>query len=250
MPKKNKHEIEADNKRFLEERQQALMQNPEQYMRDFAEALRQFLTQHYPELDPDDQEIQEALKENFIWTTESMALARQYNLGVPWDPTGEEPPTPAITPACREIRCQETAISQNEIRTGQINLGRPKVSGRYLILEIDLDKPTNLIEDCVMHHVANRKKKVKVSASHAEVIKVPEPRVRNSSFTYAKMQVWKMVEEERSSMIEKESEILWRLAKKHCGLSQEDEDYDDRVKVEYKAIKNAYLRDKKLYYGD
>ena len=40
MPKKKKKEIEAEYKRFIEERQQALIHNPEHYLRDFVAALR------------------------------------------------------------------------------------------------------------------------------------------------------------------------------------------------------------------
>ena len=214
MPKKKKKEIEAQYLRFIEERQQALIQNPEQYLRDFATALRQFLIRHYPELDPDDPEIQNALKKNFAWSTESMALAWKYNLAAPWDPAGEESPSPAITPPCREIRCQETPISLNDLRRGQINLGRQKVGGRYLILEVDWDKPRGLIGECVVGHIANRKKKIKVSGSDWEVVKVAEPRDADGRFVFPKMQVWKMVERDRRDAAEPEQKILWRLAEK------------------------------------
>jgi len=259
MPKKKKKEIEGEHKRFIEARQQALIQNPDQYLRDFAAALQQFLIRHYPELDPEDPETQDALKENFIWSTESMALAWNYNLWPPWDPAGEEPPSPAITPPCREIRCQETPISLNDIRKGQINLGRQKVGGRYLILEVDLDKPQGLIAECVIGHLANRKKKIKVSGSHWEVVKVAEPRGADGKFVFKKMQVWKMVEKERGDIAEPETTILWRLAEKLCREDgwdtsysdfKDDPDSDDRLKVKYKALKHAYFRDTKLYFGD
>ena len=259
MPKKKKKEIEAESKKLIEERQEALIQNPEQYLRDFAAALRQFLICHYPELDPDDPEIQDALKENFAGSTESVALTWKYNLSTPWDPACEEPPSPAITPPCREIRCQETPISLTDLRKGQINLGRQKVSGRYLILEVDLDKPQGLIEECVMGHIANRKKKIKVSGSLWEVVKVAEPRDADGRFVFPKMQVWKMVEGERRDVAEPKPKILWRLAEKLCREDgwdksyddfKDDPDSDDRLKIKYNALKNAYLRDKKIYFGD
>jgi hypothetical protein len=236
-----------------------LIQNPEQYLRDFAAALRQFLILHYPDLDPDDQEIREALKENFAWSTESMALTWKYNLWPPWDPSGEEPPSPAITPPCREIRCQETSISPNDMRKGQINLGRQKVSGRYLILEVDLDNPQSLIEDCILRLVTYRKKKIKIFGPHREVVKVAEPRDADGRFVFPKMQVWKMVEGDRRDAAEPESKILRRLAEKLCREDgwdksyddfKDDPDSDDRLNIKYSALKNAYLRDKKIYFGD
>jgi hypothetical protein len=259
MPKKKNKEIEADYKKFIEERQQALIQNPEQYLRDFAATIRKFIICHYPDLDPDDQESREALKENFIGSGESLILASHYNLGVPWDPTGEEPPVPAVMPACREIRCQETPISLNDLRKGQINLGRQKVSGRYLILEVDLDNPQSLIKDCILRLVTYRKKKIKIFGPHREVVKVAEPRDADGRFVFPKMQVWKMVEGDRKDAAEPESKILRRLAEKQCREDgwdknyddfKDDPDYEERLNIKYNALKNAYLRDKKLYFGE
>ena len=59
--------------------------------------------------------------------------------------------------------------------------------------------------------------------------------------------------------LEPESKILRRLAEKLCREDgwdksyddfKDDPDSDDRLNIKYNALKNAYLRDKKIYFGD
>jgi hypothetical protein len=121
----------------------------------------------------------------------------------------------------------------------------------------DLTKLSTL-NACNSRLVAHRKRRIKVSGSHREMIKVPEPRDADSRFVFPKMQVWKMVEDERGDTTEQEEKILWRLAIKLCredgwdtsyGDFKDDPDLDERIKNKYKLLNNSYLRDKKLYFG-
>jgi hypothetical protein len=247
-------QIEAERKQKIEERQKYLLENREVYQRDFDEAFQQYLIREYPELDPEncDNRFNPHLKEEFTrgWPQEAKDLSLKYSLVPVWDPDGEEPPYPVTWNVVREIRCQDDRIWLNQIKKDSIiNLPPTKVFGRFLIVEIDLSRPRSQIKANLMGLVDARRKQVKISGSHHELVVPPEPKNKESSYTYKKVEVWKMVEEEREGFEEEHNKILSRLAKKHCGLSEEDADFDDRVKAEYKALKNAYVRDKKIYYG-
>ena len=130
--------------------------------------------------------------------------------------------------------------------------------GRFLIVEIDLSNPRRQIEADIMGLVDIHRKKLKTSGSHHELVPIPEPRDRESRYTYKKMEAWGMVEEKRLTFNKPESEILSQLAKELCesegwdktyGKFEDDPVSDERVKYKRRALKNSYERDKELYYG-
>jgi hypothetical protein len=158
------------------------------------------------------------------------------------------------------IRCQDDRICPDKIKKDSIiDLPSEKVFGKFLIVEIDLSKPKREIEADIMSLVDFERKKLKVNGSYHELVSLPEPRDRESRYNYKKMEAWRMVEGKRVTFNKPESEILSQLAKELCesegwdktyGKFEDDPDTDERVKVKRKALKTAYERDKKLYYGE
>jgi len=242
------------------------MESPEVYQRDFDEALNRYLARKYPGVDLDDcdERFDPGFREDFTtsWPKEAQELSRKYNLVPLWDPDCDEPPYPVASHAARDIRCQDDRIWVNQIQKDSIiNLPPHNVRGRFLIIEIDLSKPRKEIEADLMALVDIRRKKIKVSGPHHELVDPPEPRDRDKSYIFKPMEVWKMVEEKGGiNGINKNSEakILSQLAKELCqqegwdrsyGNFEDDPDTEDKVKAKRKALKNAYKRDKELYYG-
>jgi len=253
-------QIEKERKQKIEERRECLEKYPAVYRRDYDAALKTFLTGKG--LDPEDcdNRFDPDYREKFTWSPEGRKLAINYSLNRAWDPDGDRPPSPVILSAARSIRSQDDRIWSNQIREDSIiNLPPDRAFGRFLIVEIDLRKPKRQIEADIMGLVDYKKKKLKDTDFHHELVSPPETRDRESSFTYKKMEVWKMVEEKRRTFNKPESEILSQLAKELCeseewdktyGKFEEDPDTEERVKVKRKALKTAYERDKELYYGE
>lgn len=256
-------QLEADRRQKIEERRKFLIENPEVYQRDFDETFKRYLARRYPELDHEDcdNRFDPFFWEEFTWSEEGRELSLKYNLHRAWVPDGDDPPSPFIGSAARSIHCQDDRIWPNQIQKDSIiNLLPYKVFGRFLIAEIDLSsKPRREIEADIMGLVDIYRKKLKISGSHHELVSPPEPRDRESSYTYKKMEVWRMVEEKRGTSSKLESEILSQLARELCesegwdetyGKFEDDPDTEERVQVKRKALKNAYERDKELYYGE
>jgi len=240
-----------------------LKENPEVYQRDFDEAFKNYLRRMYPEdLDPEDcdNRFHPLFREDFPDSPEGRELAIKYSLQDAWDPDGDKPPSPVVLSSVRVIRCQDDRIWLNQIQKDRIiNLAPYKVTGRFLILEIDLSYPPSEIKADIMAWVDDHWKDLKISGSDRELVERPQPRNRASSYTYKPMEVWKMVEEKRGTFSKSESEILTQLAKELCesegwdesyGKFEDDPDTEERVKVKRKPLKTAYERDKELYYGE
>ena len=261
---KTPDQIYAERRQKIEERRKYLIENPEVYQRDFDEAFKKYLKNKYTysELDPEDcdNRFDPHFREEFTWSPEGREFAIKYSLNRAWDPDGDDPPSPAILSSVRVIRCQDDRIWSNQIRQDSIiNLPPYKVFGRFLIAEIDLSYPRREIKADIMAQVDHEIKQLKISGSYHELVDRPEPRDRDSSFTYRKMEVWKMVEAKRGTSNKPESEILLQLAKELCeseewdksyGKFEDDPDAEEKVQARRKALKNAYERDKALYYGE
>ena len=262
-------QIEAERKQRIEERRKYLIENPEVYQRDFDEIFKTYLTRKV--LDPEDcdNRFDPDFREEFAAdrSQEVMDLCLKYNLGYPWDPDGDDPPNTFIGSVARPIHCQDDRIWLNQIQEGSIiDLLPYKVLGRFLIVEIDLSNPRRQIEADIMGLVDTHRKKLKISGSHHELVSLPEPRDRDSSFTYKPMEVWKMVQDEMENRNEPEGNILTRIAQQKCltegitplfkyegiyGKIKEEKDpiYQERKNEIRKALKNSYERDKQIYYG-
>jgi hypothetical protein len=256
-------QIKAERKRKIEERRKYLIENPEVYQRDFDEAFKKYLTRKYPEdLDFEGfvDRFDSHFREEFPWSQEGRELAIKYSLNRAWDPEGDDIPCPAILSPVRAIRLQDDKIWPDQIKKDSVvDLPLEKTFGRFVIVEIDLSKPKRQIETDIMSLVDFERRKLKVTGSHQELVPPPEPRDRASSFTFKKMEVWKMVDEKRRTFNKPESEILWQIAKELCELEgwdktnekfEDDPDSEERMIVKRKAIKTAYERDKELYYGE
>jgi hypothetical protein len=256
-------QIKGERKRKIEERRKLLIENPDVYQRDFDEAFKKYLMREYPD-DIDFEGFVDKFaahfREEFPWSQEGRELAIKYSLNRAWDPYGDDIPCPTILSSVMAIRCQDDKICPDKIKKDSIvDLPSEKVFGRFLLVEIDLSKPKREIEADIMGLVDFERKKLKVNGSHHELVSPPEPRDRASSFTYKKMEVWKMVDEKRRTLNKPESEILWRIAKELCELEgwdktnekfEDDPDSEERMIVKHKALKTAYERDKELYYGE
>jgi hypothetical protein len=256
-------QIYAERRQKIEERRKYLIENPEGYRRDFDKAFKKYLMTGYPEgLDPEDcdNRFHPLFREDFPDSPEGLKLAIKYRLQRAWDPDGDDPPSPSNLSSVRVIRCQDDRIWPNQIRKDSIiNLAPYNLFGRFLILEIDLSYPRREINADVKAWVDQETKELKISGPHHELVERPEPRNRDSSFEYKKMEVWKMVEEKRGTLNKPESEILAQLAKELCesegwdesyGKFEDDPDSEGRVIAKRKALKNAYERDGELYYGE
>jgi hypothetical protein len=268
---KSHAQIEDERKQRIEERRRYLIENPEVYQRDFDEVFKRYLARNHPELDHEDCDYRfdPHYKKEFIEdrSDEVMDLCLKYNLGYPWDPDGDDPPDTFIGSVVRKIRSQDERIWLNQIREDSIiNLPPAKTLGKFLIAEIDLSKPRNQIKADIMGLVDRGRKKLNVTGSYRELISPPEPRNREGSYTYGKMEVWKMVQKERKNRNEPEGDILTRIAQQKCltegitplfkydglyGKIKEDKDpiYQERKNEIRKALNNSYERDKRLYYG-
>jgi len=198
---KTPDQIFAERTQRIEERREYLKENLEVYRRDFDEAFKNYLMRKYPEdLDPEDcdNRFHPLFRENFPDSPEGRELAIKYSLNRAWDPDGDDPPSPAILSSIRVIRCQDDRIWSNQIRKDSIiNLAPYKVFGRFLILEIDLSYPRREINADLKAWVDHETKELKITGPHHELVERPEPRNRDSSYTYKPMEVWKMVEEKR-----------------------------------------------------
>jgi hypothetical protein len=134
----------------------------------------------------------------------------------------------------------------------------PEVYQRDFV-EIDLNYPASEIKTDIMAQVDHHWKDLETSDSRQGLVKRPQPRNRASSYTYKPMEVWRIIEEKRTTFNKPESTILSKLAKELCesegwdktyGKFEDDPDTDERVKARRNGIKAAYERDKKLYYGE
>jgi hypothetical protein len=222
------------------------------------------LQRGFPEVDPDDRNVlvEPSLREGFLtnWPEEAQELSRTYHLVAVWDPDGDEPPEPVEVEAARCIRCQDERIWAKQITPDSIvNLPPHKVFGRFLLVEIDLSKPRREIEASVMAMVDQKKKKLKISGQQRELVTIPEPRDRDCSFIFPKMEVFNLVEDRRNKTDLSDSAVLTALARELCrkagwdttfGDFNDDPDTEDRIKTQRKALKNAYDRDRKLYFGE
>lgn len=256
-------QLEAERRQRLEERRRILLEFPQVYQRDFDKAFQNYLKRAFPEVDPEDCDVlfDPDLRESFLtnWPEEAQELSRRYNLVPVWDPDGEEPPEPMEESAARYIRCQDNRVWAKQITPDSIiNLTPHKVLGRFLLVEIDLSKPRREIESSVMGIVDKKKKKLKISGHQRELVKIPEPRDRGSIFNFPKMEVFKLVADRRKKTNLSDSAVLTALAREFCqkagwdttyGNFDDDPDTEDRIKTQRKALKNAYDRDRKLYYG-
>ena len=261
---KTHSQLKAEGKQKIEKRRKYLIENPDVYQRDFDDAFKKYLKRKHPELDHEDcdNRFDPDFREEFTGdrSQEVRDLCLKYNLVSVWDPDGDYPPRPVIGSTARYIRCQDDRILLNQIQKNSIiNLPPDNLFGRFLIVEIDLSKPKRQIEADIMGLVDLERKKLKVNDSHHELVSPPEPRDRASSFTYKKMEVWKMVDKKRRTFNKSESEILWQIAKELCELEgwdktnekfEDDPDSEERMIVKRKALKTAYERDKELYYGE
>jgi hypothetical protein len=264
---KTTDQIYADRRQRIEERRSYLVENPDVYQRDFDEAFKNYLVREYPEgLDPEDcdNRFHHLFRKDFADSLEGRELALKYSLNRAWDPDGDAPPSPTIISSVRVIRRQDDRIWLNQIRKDSIiNLAPYKHFGRFLIVEIDLSYPEREINADLKAWVHQELKELKITeletGSHHELVERPEPRDRDSSFKYKRMEIWKMVEEKRGTFNKPESEILAQLAKELCesegwdesyGEFEDDPDSEERVNARRKALKAAYERDKKLYYGE
>ena len=257
---KTRDQIYAERRQRIEERREYLEKYPAVYQKDYDETFKTYLSRKG--LDPEncDTRFDPDFREEFTWSPEGRELAIKYSLDRAWDPDGDAPPSPVILSAARNIRCQDDRIWLNQIqRDSIINLPPHKVFGRFLIAEIDLSKRRMEIKADIMALVDIHRKRVKISGSYHELVSLPEPRDRESSYTYKKMEVWRMVEEKRGTSSKPESEILSQLARGLCesegwdetyGKFEDDPDSEERLKVKRKALINAYERDKELYYGE
>lgn len=257
-------QIEADRKQKIEARRRYLIENPEAYQRDFDEAFKNYLTKRYPELglDPEDcdNRFDPHYREDFTWSPEGRELAIKYSLDRAWDPDGEDPPSPSNFSSVRVIRSQDDRIWPNQIREDSIiKLAPSKTFGRFLIVEIDLSYPRREINADLKAWVDHETKELKITGPRHELVKRPDPRHRDSSYSYKPMEVWKLVEKKRETDNKSESKILSQLAKELCelegwdksyGAFEDDLDTEERVKAKRKALKTAYERDKELYYGE
>jgi hypothetical protein len=256
-------QIEAARRQKIKERQKVLTENLEVYQRDFDEAFKKYLTRKYPEgFDPEDcdNRFNPHYREEFTWSPEGRELAIKYSLNRVWNPDGDDPPSPSNFSSVRVIRRQEDRIWLNQIlKDSIINLPPHREFGRFLIVEIDLSYPRREINADIKAWMNQETKELKISGPQWELVERPEPRNRDSSYTYKPMEVWKMVEEKRGTLNKPENVILSQLAKKLCkkegwdksyGKFEDDPDTEERVKIKRKALKAAYERDKKLYYGE
>jgi len=257
---KTPDQIYAERRQKIKERRKFLIENPEKYQRDFDEAFKNYLMRKYPEgLDPEDcdNKFHPLFREDFPDSPEGLGLAIKYSLNQAWDLDGDDPPSLSNLSSTRLIWCQNNRIKSNEIRAGSV-FTPYKPLGRFLILEIDLSYPQREIYVDIMAWVAQHRKKIKVSGPHRKLVKRPEPRNRDSSYTYKPMEVWQMVEEKRGTSNKPESKILSQLAKELCELEgwdktygkfEDDPDTEERVKARRKALKAAFKRDWRLYNG-
>jgi hypothetical protein len=265
--RKTPAQIYAERRQRIEERREFLIENLEVYQRDFDETFKNYLMRKYPEdLDPEDcdNKFHPLFRENFPESPEGLELAIKYSLNRAWDPDGDDPPSPSNFSSVRVIRRQDDRIWRNQIQKDSIiNLPPYKYFGRFLIVEIDLSYPRREINTDIMAWVDQELKELKITeletGSHHELVERSEPRNRDISFKYKKMEVWKKVEKKRGIFNEPENEILSQLAKELCesegwdesyGKFGDDPDTEERVKIKCKALKNAYERDKELYYGE
>ena len=261
---KTHKQLEEERRQRLEERRKILMEFPQVYQQDFDKAFKKYLQRAFPEVDSEDCDVlfDPGLREGFLtgWPEEAQELSRTYNLLPVWDPDGDEPPEPVQEVAARYIRCQDDRIWAKQITPDSIvNLPPHKVLGRFLLMEIDLRKPRREIAASVMAIVDQKKKKLKISGRQRELVKIPEPRDRDSSFNFPNMEVFKLVEDHRNKTTLSDSAILTALARELCqkegwdttyGDFNDDPDTEDRIKTKRKALKNAYDRDRKLYFGE
>lgn len=248
-------QIKAERKRKIEERRKLLIENPDVYQKDFDEAFKKYLMRKYPDdLDFEGfvDKFAAHFREEFPWSQEGRELAIKYSLNRAWDPYGDDIPCPAILSSVMVIRCQDDRICPDKIKKDSIvDLPSEKVFGKFLIVEIDLSKPKREIEADIMGLVDFERKKLKVTGSYQELVLPPEPKDRESSYTYKKMEVWGLVEKERQANDEKERTILWRLATAKTSDATDSFDekkWNSEVRKNYDALSNAYDRDKKIYY--
>jgi hypothetical protein len=261
---KTHRQLDVDRRQRFEERRKILMEFPQVYQRDFDAAFKKYLQRTSPEVDPDDRNVlvEPSIREGFLigWPEEAQELSRRYNLVPVWDPYGDQAPEPVEEGAARYIRCQDERIWAKQITPDSIvNLPPHKVLGRFLLVEIDLSKPRREVEASLMAIVGQKRKRLEISGAHQELVNLPEPRNRETSYTYDKMAVWQMVEELRGEGGDDVKTILTRLAEEICkkqgwdtgyGDFKDDPETDERIKATRKALTNAYDRDKKLYFGE
>jgi hypothetical protein len=254
---KTRDQISAERRQRIEERRKCLIKYPEVYQKDFDEAFKTYLAKKYPEgLDPEDcdNRFHPLLRKNFSDSPEGLELAIKYSLRWAWDPDGDDAPSPDILSPVRVIRCQDYRIGRNQIqRDSIINLGPYKVSGRFLILEIDLTYPPSEIKADIITLVDDYWKDPEISDPYHTLVKRPIPRDRDSSIKYKKMEVWKMVNNEGRNYDVEDKKILWEIA---INITSQSTDSFDEKKWQreqrrnYSALINAYERDKQIYYGE
>lgn len=252
---KTTDQIYAERRQKIEERQKYLTENRELYQRDFDEAFKKYLMTEGLDPKNDGNRFDPQYRKDFADSIEGRELAIKYNLQHAWDPDGEAPPSPAMVSSVRVIRCQDDRIWLNQIREDSIiDLPPYEVFGRFLIAEIDLSYPRREIKADIMDHVDQKIKKLKINGRHRELVERPEPRDRDSSFSFGKMEVWKMVEKERQTQDEEEKTILWRIATDKTSEAKTDsfdeKEWNREVRRFYDALINSYERDKELYYGE
>ncbi|MBW1953786.1 MAG: hypothetical protein JRI66_12035 [Deltaproteobacteria bacterium] len=127
------------------------------------------------------------------------------------------------------------------------------------MLEVDLSKPRREIEASFRALVHEERMmiqlvgKIKRTASYQSVPPV-EPRDRGSVCIYPEMEVFNLVEREIQNNPSKSvTKVLTGLAiqeLKKEGVDESHSEFDDLLKRKRKALKNAYKRDEKLYFGD
>lgn len=268
-------QLEAERRQKLEKRRRILLNFPNVYRHEFDAAYQKYLEQHQEDLKKvfgdnlADPVLAPILRNNFVreWSEEAQELSRKYHLMPVWDPYGERPPQPVSENPVRALHRQAERIWLDEVRPeeGTMRILPYATNGRFLLIEIDLNKPRLDIEASLMAIIDNERMELKSYQINKhktmfEYIPRPEPRDRSSAHRFAEMKVFCMVENAKSeNQGKKVSKIITELAIMLCkeegwdrsyGDFEDDPESEDRIKKVRKALISAYKRDKKIYYGE
>lgn len=261
--------LEAERRRRLEKRQKILTQYPEVYRQDFDKEFKNWLACNREGLEKffgdnlDDPALAPKLRQAFVsqWSREQLKLCRKYHLARVWDPYGEKLPQPASENPVRPLHRQEERVWLEQIdpEEGTISILPYATEGRFLLIEVDLHKPLRELEAGFKALVNEERMQIEVSKINHKTFRwesVPpvEPRDRGATCIYPEMEVFDLVNRElQHDSSKRVSTILSELAKEEAkkkGIDESDFNFDDVCKKAYKALKNAYERDNRLYFGE
>jgi hypothetical protein len=264
-------QLEAERRQRLEARQKFLMEFPEVYQKDFDMAFKSYLQREFPEIDVSDCDLlfNPLWRRGFLESLpeEAWELCQRYHLLRVWDPDGDKTPQPVSENPVRPLHRQDERTWLDRVRPeeGVICIDPFKTQGRFLLVEVDLNKPRreiaasfdSLIEAERMKLLTYHKKR---DETVYEFIPPKEPRDRSEACNYPEMEVFMLVEKAKMADPTKQlSKIFTKLAKerykkegwdKHYGDDLYDPPDVDRITGIRKALKNAYERDRKLYFGE